>query len=75
MGKNKRGVPVLVRKHEVNILFGMPRSGLKDNIKTDFKNGTGERRLDLPGSELKQGMGTFKHSNERSGFRTTCGTS
>jgi hypothetical protein len=47
MGRNKRGVPVLLGKHEVKILLGMPRRGLKDNIKIDRKNGTGERRMDL----------------------------
>ena len=75
MEKNKRGVPVLVGKHEVKILFGMPRRGLKDNIKMDFKNGIGEGRLDLPSSEQRQGLGTWEHSNEWSEFRTTCGIS
>jgi hypothetical protein len=41
MGKNKRGVTLLVGKHEVKILFGMPGRGLKDNVKMGLKNGTG----------------------------------
>jgi DNA uptake protein ComE-like DNA-binding protein len=75
MEQNKRGEQVLVGKHEVKILFGMPRRGLKDNIKTDLNNGTGEHRMDLPGSGEGQGMDICEHRNERSGFRTTCKTS
>jgi len=71
-GKNKRVVSVLVGKHEVKILLGMPRRGLKDNIKMHLENRTGERRMDLPGSGQRQGVGTCEHSNERSGFRTMC---
>jgi hypothetical protein len=54
MEKTKRGVPVMVGKYEIKILLGIPRRGLKNNIKIDLMNGTREQRMELPDSGQRQ---------------------
>jgi len=44
----------MVGKHELKILLGIPRRGLKNNIKIDLMNGTREHRMDLPDSGQRQ---------------------
>jgi hypothetical protein len=64
-----------VGKREVNILLGMPRCGLKDNIKIILRMELEGVDWISSGSGQMQGGGTREHSKEAPGFRKTCGIS